>query len=87
MPNFTKKIITQFQKNAWEEGQTERGEDGRADRLYLIAPFLLPTGIQKELQESRINGKSNESIEMLEKVNNDTTGDDVAKNSIIRASY
>ena len=35
--------------------------------------------IKKELEESIINGKSNENTEMLEKVNNVTTNEDAAK--------
>ena len=35
--------------------------------------------IKKELKESIINGKSNENTEIIEKVNNVTTSEDVAK--------
>ena len=35
--------------------------------------------IKKELEESIINGKSNENTEMLEKVNTVTTNEDAAK--------
>ena len=35
--------------------------------------------IKKELEESIINGKSNENTEILEKVNNVTTSEDAAK--------
>ena len=35
--------------------------------------------IKKELEESIINGKSNENTEILEKVNNFTTSEDAAK--------
>ena len=35
--------------------------------------------IKKELEESIINGKSNENTEMLEKVNNVTASEDAAK--------
>ena len=35
--------------------------------------------IKKELEESKTNGKSNENIEMQEKVNNVITSEDAAK--------
>ena len=35
--------------------------------------------IKKELEESIINGKSNENTKILEKVNNVTTSEDAAK--------
>ena len=43
---FQKKLMIQFQENAWTKGQTEEQNDGRTDRPYFIGPFRLPPGVQ-----------------------------------------
>ena len=49
MTKFRKKLMIQFQENAWTDGRT----DGRTDRPYFIGPFRLMLWSKKKKRKKK----------------------------------